>query len=302
MNHKNITTLISRIALEQDDEIQPLIRQFSEGKRTGGTPMGIRFRPAVREFITRVSQRIGISASELVNILVEGVMIDTLAPRQSTVRNIYDRFWLLMEAHRLNTVTAATLLADVNMGLSVLESRERTLDYLTLPVLRQLAKWFSVCPSWLECTDDHPVQPVMLTSWHDIDDYLRPIRETCPKLTFVRKENKGFGGESVGDDIIICISLMKQVNGIHFCTIEFTGVMKKANDEIKETGAFLAYCETLLKSSLLNAIEYRVAPEYLFTKLASGDDIPLSILSVIHQYHKRKLMKGEISTWNPSTP
>ncbi|RAT13692.1 hypothetical protein AU490_11520 [Lonsdalea populi] len=163
MNHRNITTLISRIALEQDDEIQPLIRQFSEGKRTGGTPMGIRFRPAVREFITRISQRIGISASELVNILVEGVMIDTLAPRQSTVRNIYDRFWLLMETHRLSTVATATLLADVNMGLSVLESRERTLDYLTLPVIRQLAEWFGVCPGWLECTDDHPVQPVMLT-------------------------------------------------------------------------------------------------------------------------------------------
>ncbi|MFP1767900.1 conjugal transfer protein TraE [Lonsdalea quercina] len=298
MNHKNITTLISRIALEQDDEIQPLIRQFSEGKRTGGTPMGIRFRPAVREFITRVSQRIGISASELVNILVEGVMIDTLAPRQSTVRNIYDRFWLLMETHRINTVTAATLLADVNMGLSVLESRERTLDYLTLPVIRQLAEWFGVSPGWLECIDDHPVQPVMLTSWHEIDDYLRPVRETSPSLTLIRKENKEFGG----NDIIICINRMKQVNGIHFCTIEFTGVMKKANDEMKETGAFLAYCETLLKSSQLNAIEYRVAPEYLFTKLASGDDIPLSILSVIHQYHKRKLMKGEKSTWNPSTP
>jgi len=48
-----MTTILTRIALEQDDEMLQLVRQFAEGKKTASTPMAIRFRPAVREFITR---------------------------------------------------------------------------------------------------------------------------------------------------------------------------------------------------------------------------------------------------------
>lgn len=76
--------------------------------------MAIRFRPVVREFITRVSQRLGISADELVNILIEGVMLDTLAPRQVVITRLYERFWLLMDAHQLSMVNVATLLSSLN--------------------------------------------------------------------------------------------------------------------------------------------------------------------------------------------
>lgn len=52
--------------------MQQRVRQFSDGKNTGGMPMAIRFRPAVQEFITRVSRNLGISVAELVNMVVEG--------------------------------------------------------------------------------------------------------------------------------------------------------------------------------------------------------------------------------------
>lgn len=128
MKRNNMTTILSRIALEQGEEMQQLIRQFADGKKTAGTPIAIRFRPAVREFISRVSQRLGISTAELVNVLIEGIMLETLAPRQATV-TWGERFWQLMDAHRLSVTGVATLLSGMNMGLSVLESRERTLDY-----------------------------------------------------------------------------------------------------------------------------------------------------------------------------
>ncbi|WP_167347670.1 hypothetical protein [Type-D symbiont of Plautia stali] len=54
MKRNTMTTILSRIALEQDEEMQQLVRQFVEGKKTAGTPMAISFRPAVREFISRV--------------------------------------------------------------------------------------------------------------------------------------------------------------------------------------------------------------------------------------------------------
>ncbi|OSN01284.1 conjugal transfer protein TraE [Lonsdalea populi] len=288
MNHKNITTLISRIALEQDEEVQQLVRQFSEGKRTGGTPMGIRFRPVVREFITRVSQKIGISAAELVNILVEGVMIETFAPRLSMVRCIYDRFWLLMGAHRLSMVTVATLLTDVNMGLSVLENRERTLDYLTTPVINQLADWFGVTPEWIECTDDHPVEPVILPNWQEVYKYLTSNSDIQPNITLVRRDKKMMEGSCENNDVVICISRMRKVNGISFRVIEFTGVMRKTNAEIKETDSFIESCEAMRKASQLTSFECLDAPEHLFTKLATGVEIPISILTAINNYKGRK--------------
>ncbi|WP_058972396.1 hypothetical protein [Type-D symbiont of Plautia stali] len=67
-------------------------------------------------------------------------MLETLAPRQATVTRIYERFLQLMDAHRLSVTGVATLLSGMNMGLSVLESRERTLDYLTASVIHQVRR------------------------------------------------------------------------------------------------------------------------------------------------------------------
>ncbi len=156
-----MTTPLSRIVLEQDTEMQQWVRQFSDGKKTGGTPMAICFRPATREFITRVSRNLGISAAKLINMVVEGIMLHTLTPRQATVTHMHDRFWQLMDAHRLSLTNVATLLADMNMGVSVL-------NYLTTPVIGHITALFSISPDWLNGTDDHPVRPVMLTRWSEV--------------------------------------------------------------------------------------------------------------------------------------
>lgn len=118
MNRHNLTTLISRMALGQNEEMQQLVRQVADGNKTAGAPVAIRFRPAVRTFITEVSRNLGISAAELVNTLMEGVMTETLMPERAAVTRIYDRFWQLMDAHRLSVHSVATMLAELNIRLS----------------------------------------------------------------------------------------------------------------------------------------------------------------------------------------
>ena len=301
MKRKNITTLLSRIALEQDAELQQLVRQFAAGKKTDGTPVAIRFRPAVRVFITRVSQSLGISVAELVNILIEGMMAETLFPRQAAVTRIYERFWLLMDAHWLSMTNVATLLAGMNMGLSVLESRDRTLDYLTAPVIRQLAAWFGVTTGWLDGTDDHPVKPVKLTSWYEVAAGLfTEHTAAAPVITLVRPESNVMitGNLCRKNDTVACVRQLKQVNGIAIRVVTFTGIMLNSSEGNNETDAFLAFCETMRKASRLDDIETLLAPEYLFTQLISGSEIPASFFSALSHYHIRQKEKGSKCTWH----
>lgn len=48
-----------------------------------------------------------------------------------------------MDPHRLNLTNVATLLADMNMGVGILESWERTLDCLTTPVIGHIAPYLA---------------------------------------------------------------------------------------------------------------------------------------------------------------
>lgn len=203
--------------------------------------MAIRFRPVVREFITRVSQRLGISAAELVNILIEGVMLDTLAPRQAVITRLYERFWLLMDAHRLSMVNVATLLAGMNMGFSVLESRERTLDYLTAPVISQQAEWFGVSPDWLDGSEEQAVTQVTFTSWRDVADRLFPsvsAGTALPAITLMRRDNST---DSVGNtnDTVVCIRQLKQINGITLRVVTCSGIIPHAVAGNNEANTFL---------------------------------------------------------------
>nr|WP_310615765.1 conjugal transfer protein TraE [Pantoea cypripedii] len=299
MKRKNITTLLSRFALEQDEEMQALVSQFAAGKKTAGAPVAIRFRPAVREFITRVSHRLGISVAELVNILIEGVMLDTLAPRQAVVTRLYERFWLLMDEHRLSMINVATLLSGMNMGLSVLESRERTLDYLTATVISQLAEWFGVSPDWLEGSEDQPVTPTVLSGWRDVADRL--FTHVCtgtaaPAITLIRR-NSSTDSISIKHETVVCIRQLKQINGITLRVVACTGIVPNAEAGNNETNAFLAFCETMRKASRLESIATVSAPDYIYTQFISGSELPVSILSTLRDYIAELKNKGVKYSW-----
>lgn len=102
MNRLNITSILASIITERDENMQQLVAQLSDGKKTSGSPIAIHFKPAVRDFVTLVSGRLGISSVELVTILVEGIMRETLLPRQAVFTHIHERFGLLMDEHRLS--------------------------------------------------------------------------------------------------------------------------------------------------------------------------------------------------------
>ena len=136
----------------------------------------LRMRPGTRQLIDELSGKIGISQSELLNLVIEGSLRDIFLPFSNTALSIIDRFEVLMQAHELDPTDIAELLSSWNVRVSVLQDRERTMDYLSTPLLQALAQWFFVSPYWLLGRNVPTVDTTLARhQWPQTEDALRKI-------------------------------------------------------------------------------------------------------------------------------
>lgn len=109
----------------------------------------LRIRPGTLQLLQELCGRLGVSQSELMNMILEGSLRDIFLSFSSSAASIVDRFEVLMQAHELPPTDIAQLLSPWNIRLSVLQDRERTVDYLTTSLLQELASLFYVSRNWL---------------------------------------------------------------------------------------------------------------------------------------------------------
>ncbi|UWM63496.1 hypothetical protein [Enterobacter sp. CP102] len=296
MNRLNITSILASITTERDEELQQLVARLSGGKKTSVSPVAIRFKPAVRDFVTLVSGRLGISSAELVNILVEGIMRETLIPRQAVITHIHERFWLLMDEHRLSVLDVARLLSDWNIGLSVLESRERTMDYLTAPLLKQLSEWFYVSPQWLEGNDTRPMHLTAFSEWMQVAwEIKKRVQEstsdgTPPPGIFLVRENKHFSSDMADADgnIFIFTRRYKTINDVMVSGVECVGYCPSTGDNKKQLNSFLSMINIIFRTHLLNSFDIFYAASYLMDALKEGETLPVSALRKIQENNSKE--------------
>lgn len=294
MNRLNITSILSRMTLEQDENMQQLVTQLSDGKKTAGNPIAIRFKPAVRKFITQICGRLGISSAELVNILIEGVMRETLEPRQAAISRIPERFWLLMDEHSLSVSDVANLLADWNIGLSVLESRERTMDYLTGSLLAQLADWFCLNPEWLRGSAINPVHPAGFSDWYHAAEILKNrIIETYSNngkpdtaVFFLREHSSpNAGNKQANTHVGICITRYKLLNSYPVRVVEYLGRQQIVKDKKNQFVGFMSLCGLLFGQGILIDTETVTVPGHLMNLLHYGEILPVSAINKIQKLY-----------------
>ena len=300
----NITSILYKMVIGRDEEIDKLLVQLSEGKKTAGNPLAIRFKPAVREFITLISGRLGISSAELVNLLVEGVLRETLTPRQASVTRIPERFWLLMDEHKLTATDVSCLLSDWKINLSVLESRERTMDCLTSPLLKKLSEWFYVSVEWLEGTASHPVHhPTVFNDWFHAARILKNrIREsdsgnilTRPDLFFIREHNiKGF---EPGDTFIF-IRRYRTINNTTIRTVECAGYYSVTKATCEQFHSFLGMCGLLYKEKVISQADTYFASGQILNAIRVGDVLSASALREIRKTFRNSEGKCSQNIWN----
>ncbi|WP_338628102.1 hypothetical protein [Enterobacter sp. JJBC] len=299
MNRLNITSILASITTERDEKMQQLVARLSDGKKTSGSPVAIRFKPAVRDFVTLVSGRLGISSAELVNILVEGIMRETLIPRQAAISHIHERFWLLMDEHRLSVLDVARLLSDWNIGLSVLESRERTMDYLTAPLLKQLSQWFYVSARWLEGRDTRPVHLTAFSEWMQVAREIKKriqksaSDDTPPPGIFLARENK-YASSGITDEYENVFIFMKHdktvnrhktTNTVTISTTECLGYCPSAGESKTQLNSFLSMTNILFRTHVLYNFDIFYVSGYLLDVLKEGEILPATVLREIQKHH-----------------
>lgn len=284
----NVTSLLSRLVLEQDDKLSALLSSAATDNKKSGDPLAIRFKPGIREYVTLASAKLGVSASEFINIVMEGVIRETLSPFQTRATLVVERFQLLIDAHGLNVTDVATLLSPWNIGLSVLESRERTMDYLTTPLLTAMAGWFCVNKAWLRGEAVSPgITLSNITDWHslalNINAKISQASSTALPQIILLRNDIAPPVDMYSNETFISIILiqMKNINGVNVRTVEYLGdsTPHGKNEQISD---FLSYCGVLLKKGLAT-VTTGITDTKIQSLLSTGKALPVMAVDKIFQ-------------------
>ncbi|WP_455917053.1 conjugal transfer protein TraE [Pantoea agglomerans] len=141
------------------------IKQMAEEDDGRKEVTSIRLRPQTRAWLQAQSETLGISVSQMINIMVDGVISIETSPRQSRIDTMYDRLMLLFESHGLAPLEMSRMLAQYGITLSALKSRNATLDLITPELINDVSGWFGVNASWLSATTDE-VYPRRGLGWY----------------------------------------------------------------------------------------------------------------------------------------
>ncbi|NDL64233.1 hypothetical protein [Acerihabitans arboris] len=283
-----VTSVLSRLALEQDDKLNALLSLAAKESNKSGAPLAVRFKPGIREYVAHVSAKLGISSSEFINILIEGVIRQTLSPFQTRATQVLERFQLVMDAHGLSVTDVATLLSPWNIGLSVLESRERTLDYLTTEILTAISAWFSVSLGWLRGEATHQiVTPCSITDWHELAFALRDkIAENAagytPEIMLYRGDlTPPVDMFSTDTWVGVILIYYRVINGFTLRVAQCFGEQSIAEIHQHPFLDFMTFCGYLFKNGTAH-IRTQAIGSGVFNLLSYGKTLPIMAVDKIN--------------------
>jgi hypothetical protein len=130
------------------------LKQMDETEEGRKEITSIRLKPQTRAYLQAQSDSLGISVSQLINIIVDGVVSIETTPQISKINSIYDRLMLLFENHRIQPMDMSRMLSDFGVTLSKLKSCDTMLDLITPAMIQQVSSWFGTNPKWLSAESD----------------------------------------------------------------------------------------------------------------------------------------------------
>ncbi|EAW2474128.1 conjugal transfer protein TraE [Salmonella enterica subsp. enterica serovar Muenchen] len=146
---------------------------LDSGHKKASSPLQVRYRQGVKEVLEMISERIGISMSELTCILVEDALRGMILPLSTAAGSVVCRVEQLIQAHSLTPPELAQLLSPWNIRLSVLQDPVKMIDYLSPQLLNNFAKWFHINPDWLSGSVNTPV--VLSGCWPETQEALHAL-------------------------------------------------------------------------------------------------------------------------------
>ncbi|MDI9223615.1 conjugal transfer protein TraE [Serratia sp. PF2-63] len=141
------------------------VKQMEEEDDGRKEVTSIRLKPQTRAYLQAQSEALGISVSQFINIIVDGVVNIETSPHQSRIDTMYDRLMLLFESHGIEPLQMSRMLTGHGFTLSKLKSRDATLDLITPELLATVSSWFGVQTSWLSAKSN-AVYPTRSLHWY----------------------------------------------------------------------------------------------------------------------------------------
>ncbi|EFE93265.1 hypothetical protein HMPREF0758_5086 [Serratia odorifera DSM 4582] len=114
----------------------------------------IRLKPQTRAYLQVQSETLGISVSQLINIMIDGVVELETAPRKNEIDSLYDRLMMLFESHKISPLDMSLMLHKYGVTLSKIKSRDIMLDLITPEMLKEVSSWFGTNLTWLNGTSE----------------------------------------------------------------------------------------------------------------------------------------------------
>lgn len=147
----SLTKIIQSLIFAGNAKAQQEAHDVQDGKKE---ITSIRLRPHTRAYLQAQSEVLGVSVSQLINIIVDGVVSAETTPQKNTIDSIYERLMLLYENHNIPPIQMSQMLKKFGVTLSKLKSKDTMLDLITPEMLNEISSWFGVNRAWLSGESD----------------------------------------------------------------------------------------------------------------------------------------------------
>lgn len=253
------------------------------------TPTTIRLKPATKHFLQCQATALNTSVQGLVDAILDGVAEATLDTPATKLRSIRERFFLLIQAHRLDLPAAVELLADEGFTLSALGNDDRLMDLMTPKAINRLSEMFYVNPKWLNAKYDNVIETGSNVRWyknvHSIARRLIDLRQQGlqPDLMLIRRRGADFdrayddndNGKWRAEPIGIVMRVVKSTpSGADFTTYQVWDFERwNAEPCRQDLKLLIAFCEQLRVYTVGHELR-----EEALDNLVAGSQLPAEIL------------------------
>lgn len=233
------------------------IEQMTDAEDGRKETTTIRFKPQTRAYLQAQSEHLGISVSQLLNIIVEGVVNIETAPQTNQIDNMHDRLMLLFEIHGISPLDMSLMLSPFGITLSKLKYRDVVIDTIKPQMLKEISGWFGVEESWLSCKSEVKYRDT--TGWYKNTEgmalYLIEMLILHRSVEVIAVKRDGIPLELAENtdeqshriDVGFIIKYKTTVNNIDFNKYEYAEFQrwnyKKCRDELKVMFKFMSELE-----------------------------------------------------------
>lgn len=213
----------------------------------------VRLRPETKAYLQSQSETLGVSLSQVINMILDGVVSMEMKPAaDNKIKGIYDRIMSLFELHNINTVDMAKMLSGYGIKLSHLRNPDKFIDILSMDMIKEIADWFSINYKWIIGEANELYSPRDNTWYKDSYGFSlllleKSFRYSDLKVSVVKANNVSFeNAEKLEEQysrlyVGFILSYTSIVNGVSFTKCEVCEFQRWNYDKCRGYLRFIFY-------------------------------------------------------------